>query len=62
MTIEEIKSQLFKLSFEIDSYSAGRDYMALRRTHYDNEKWMADNGLAKEYYDYFFDRMRSESE
>ena len=53
VTIDELKQQLFKLSFALDSESAGRDYVALRKSHYDNQRWLHDNGLAEEYYHYF---------
>ena len=44
---------LFELSFALDSQSAGKDYVALRRTHYENQRWLHDKGLQEDYYQYF---------
>lgn len=57
MTLEELKEQLFKLSYELDSYSAGKDYVSLRRSHYKNVQWLHDSGLQEEYYQYFLNRI-----
>ncbi len=52
-TTEEIIQHLFELSFALDSQSAGKDYVSLRSTHYQNQKWIHDKGLQEEYYQYF---------
>lgn len=52
-TEEELKQHIFELSLMLDSKSAGRDYVALRSTHYLNQQWLHDKGLQKEYYQYF---------
>lgn len=57
LTIDELKQQLFKLSFALDSQSAGKDYVALRDTHYRNQKWLHDKGLSEEYYQYFIQKI-----
>ena len=54
MTNEELKKHIFELSYALDSQSAGKDYVALRSTHYNNIRWIRDNGLLDEFYDYFF--------
>lgn len=53
MTIDELKAHIFKLSFALDIQSAGKDYDGLRITHYNNQRWIHDNGLQEEYYKYF---------
>lgn len=53
MTEEELKQHIFELSFALDDQSAGKDFVRLRRTHYENQKWIHDNGLSEEYYQYF---------
>lgn len=53
MTREELIHHIFELSFALDSQSAGKDYVALRKTHYNNQKWIHDAGLSEEYYKYF---------
>ena len=55
-----IKKQLFKLSYALDSQSAGKDYVALRNTHYENVQWLHNHGLSEEYYDYFVNRLQEE--
>lgn len=54
MTNEELLQHLYELSYALDNYSAGKDYVALRKTHYDNIKWLNDNGLTKDYYKVLF--------
>ena len=61
MTLEELKEQLFKLSYELDSYSAGKDYVSLRRSHYKNVQWLHDIGLQEEYYQYFLKRINKDT-
>jgi hypothetical protein len=62
MTNEELKQHLFELSYALDSLSAGKDYVRLRRTHYENQIWLHDNGLSEEYYQHFVNELRSETE
>lgn len=52
-TAEELIQHIFELSFALDSQSAGKDYVSLRSTHYQNQKWIHDKGLQEEYYQYF---------
>ena len=52
-TTEELIQHIFELSFALDSQSAGKDYVSLRSTHYQNQKWIHDKGLQEEYYQYF---------
>ena len=54
MTEEELKKHLYELSLALDKYSAGKDYVALRRTHYDNLEWIQNHGLTDEYYKVLF--------
>lgn len=54
MTENELKQHIFELSVALDSQSAGKDYPALRRTHYNNIKWIQEHGLDKEYYDFWY--------
>ena len=57
LTEEELKQHLFELSFALDSQSAGKDYVALRSTHYNNQKWLHNHELQEEYYQYFITRI-----
>lgn len=52
-TREELIRHIFELSFALDSQSAGRDYVSLRSTHYQNQRWIHDKGLQEEYYQFF---------
>ena len=54
--VEKLKHQIFVLSYALDSESAGKDYIALRNTHYNNQVWLHDNGLSEEYYRYWVKR------
>ncbi len=54
MTDTELKQHLYELSYALDAYSAGKDYVALRRTHYDNIEWLQKHGLTDEYYEVLF--------
>ena len=60
MTEGELKKHLYELSYALDCYSAGKDYVKLRRTHYDNIEWLQKNGLTSEYYDVLFSHIREE--
>lgn len=63
MSEEELKQHIYELSYALDNYSAGKDYVALRRTHYDNIKWLHKHGLTEEYYEVLFAHiLRAESE
>ena len=55
------KEHIFELSFALDSQSAGKDYPALRNSHYKNQKWIHDNGLMEEYYHYFIKKQFGEA-
>ena len=54
MSEEELKQHLYQLSSDLDRFSAGKDYVALRKTHYDNIEWLHKNGLTNEYYKVLF--------
>lgn len=54
MTEEELKDHIYELSIALDTYSAGKDYVALRRTHYNNIEWLQEHGLTNEYYNVLF--------
>ena len=58
--LEELKQHLFELSYALDSQSSGKEYKALRRTHYENQIWIRDNGLQEEYYKYFYSKFKEE--
>lgn len=62
VSIEQLKQHIFKLSFELDSQSAEKDYVALRNSHYNNQRWIHDNGLQEEYYQYFFKKQFGEEQ
>lgn len=53
ITKDELIQHIFELSFALDSQSAGKDYVSLRNTHYQNQKWIHDKGLQEEYYEFF---------
>lgn len=57
LSIDDLKRHIFELSFALDSQSAGKDYVSLRSTHYQNQKWIHDNGLQEEYYQFFVKRI-----
>lgn len=48
-----VKEKLYEVMFALDSKSANRDLVAIRKCHYDNMKWLHDVGLQEEYYQYF---------
>lgn len=58
MNEEDLKRQLFELSFTLDCESAGKNYIALRNAHYNNVRWLHDNGLSEEYYHFFVNKMK----
>lgn len=58
MTEEELKDHIYELSYALDTYSAGKDYVALRRTHYANIEWLQEHGLTNEYYNVLFARIK----
>ena len=60
MTETELKKHLFELSLALDKYSAGKDYVSLRATHYSNIKWLHEHGLTEEYYKVLFEDIREE--
>lgn len=60
MTKEELLQHLYELSYALDNYSAGKDYVALRKTHYDNIKWLSKHGLTEDYYKVFFAHIQSD--
>lgn len=60
MSEEELKQHLYELSYALDNYSAGKDYVALRRTHYDNIEWLQKHGLTEEYYEVLFAHIKKE--
>ena len=51
MSEEELKQHLYELSYALDTYSAEKDYVALRKAHYDNIEWLHKHGLTDEYYE-----------
>ncbi len=58
--LEELKKHIFELSYALDCLSSVKDCVALRRTHYDNQIWIHDNGLQEEYYKYFYSKFKEE--
>lgn len=60
MSEEELKQHIYELSYALDNYSAGKDYVALRNAHYDNIKWLQKHGLTDEYYEVLFSRIKSQ--
>lgn len=62
MTEEVLKQHLYELSYALDSQSAGKDFIALRRTHYDNIEWLQKHGLTDEYYEVLFNHIKAERE
>ena len=54
---DELIKHIFELSFALDSQSAAKDYMSLRNTHYQNQKWIHDKGLQEKYYQFFIKRI-----
>lgn len=54
----DLRQHLFELSYALDSYSAGKDYVALRRTHYENIEWLHKNDLTEEYYKVLFEHIK----
>ena len=55
---EQLLKHIFELSFALDTQSAGKDYLSLRKTHYDNQRWIHDNGFSEEYYQFFFEKIK----
>ena len=62
MKEEELKQHIYELSYALDNYSALKDYVALRRTHYNNIEWLQKHGLVEEYFNVLFARIKAESE
>ena len=60
MTEAELKQHLYELSYALDNYSAGKDYVMLRRTHYDNIEWLQKHGLTEEYYEVLFSHIKAD--
>lgn len=60
--VKELKQHIYELSIALDMYSAGKDYVVLRRTHYNNLEWLHNHGMTKEYYDVLFKHTKDESE
>ena len=58
MNNDELLDHIFELSFALDTQSAGKDFLSLRRTHYDNQRWIHDNGYQEEYYQFFIKRLQ----
>ena len=57
---DELITHIFELTFALDTQSAGKDYISLRQTHYNNQKWIHDNGYQEEYYQFFIKKLREE--
>lgn len=55
---EELLNHIFELSSALDWYSAGKDYIALRRIHYNNIEWIHRHGLTDKYYQVMFQRIK----
>lgn len=62
MNEEELKMHIYELSLALDMYSAGKDYINLRKTHYNNLEWLQQKGLTEEYYNVLFTHIKYESE
>ena len=60
MDNEELLQHLYELSYALDTYSAGKDYVSLRRTHCDNIKWLNDHGLTEDYYKVLFAHIQAD--
>lgn len=60
MTKKELKQHIYELSCALDIQSARKNYMALRRIHYDNIIWLREHGLIDEYYEVFCQHIESE--
>ena len=60
--LEEIKQHLFELSVALDYYSAGKDYVSLRKTHYDNIEWINNHDLGEDYYRVLLNRIERDRE
>ena len=60
MPDDKLLHHIFELSYALDTQSAGKDYISLRRTHYDNQTWIHDNGYQEEYYQFFINKLKEE--
>lgn len=60
MKESEMINHIFELSFALDTQSAGKDFLSLRRTHYNNQKWIHDHGLQEEYYQFFIKMLQED--
>lgn len=58
MTEKELKKHIYELTYALDTYSASKNYDALRRMHYNNIAWLQQHGLGDEYYKVWFEHFR----
>lgn len=58
---DDVLQHLLELSSTLDKckYSAGED---LQKAHYENIKWLHNNGLTDAYYDVLFGQIKDEKE
>lgn len=56
--LEKLLTHIFELSYALDTQSAGKDFLSLRTTHYDNQEWIHDNGYQEKYYQYFISKRK----
>lgn len=59
---DDVLQHLLELSYTLDKYSAGKDYIELRKAHYKNIEWLHNHGLTDMYYDVLFGQIKDEKE
>lgn len=59
---DDALQHLLELSYTLDKYSAGKDYIELRKAHYKNIEWLHNHGLTDMYYDVLFGQIKAEKE
>ncbi len=59
---DDVLQHLLELSCTLDKYSAGKNYMELRKAHYKNIEWIQNHGLTDMYYDVLFGHIKEERE
>lgn len=50
---ETLQNRLFYILYNLDKASAEKDFIRLRRLHYDNMEWLHFEELVTEYFEYF---------
>lgn len=59
--IDEFKHRLFEIMYALDKASAEKDFITLRRWHYENMDWLRDEDMITEYYDFVHDVRENEA-